>query len=88
MIEKKKIDLIKKYISVKISNYRLPIVVPLDISKKKIDKIKKMNKFVNLYRHYNINENSNNWKLKKFFPLPIHQDVDLSTIKEITKILD
>ena len=85
---KKKLDLIKKYITVEISNYRLPIVVPLDISKKKIDKIKKLKKFINLYRHFNINKNSNNWKLKKFFPLPIHQDVDLSTIKEIKKILD
>ena len=84
----KKLELIKKFVTIKISNHRLPIIVPLDINKKKIDKIKKMKKFFNYYRHYNINENSNDWKLKKFFPLPIHQDIDISTIKKVVKILE
>ena len=84
----RKIKILEKNLLFKVDPNRLPIIIPLKVNKEKIKKIKKLKKFLFLERHLNTTFNLKTWKLKKFFPLPIHQDVDIKTIYDIKNIIN
>ncbi len=83
-----KIEIMKKFIDLKINENRLPIILPIKINHDQKRKIKDLKKFLFLERHLNISFNLKNWTMEKFFPLPIHQDVDKNTILEVKNILE
>tara|TARA_B100000579_G_scaffold423185_1_gene426059 strand:- start:207 stop:1151 length:945 start_codon:yes stop_codon:yes gene_type:complete len=74
-------DLIPKW--AQINQSRLPCALPVEISSKKISHIKKLGMKYG-ERHFLTNNN----KLKKVFLISIHQDVSLTTLEKIKKILD
>tara|TARA_B100000963_G_scaffold355769_1_gene374633 strand:+ start:2632 stop:3579 length:948 start_codon:yes stop_codon:yes gene_type:complete len=83
-----KIKIMQNFVNFKIDENRLPIILPIKINEIQKKEINKLNKFIFFERHLNTSFNLNNWHLEKFFPLPIHQEVEKEVILNVKQILE
>ena len=84
----KKIHMMKNFVNFKLDENRLPIILPIKINKDQKKKLESLNKFLFLERHLNTTFNLKKWEMQKFFPLPIHQEVDIEIISQVKNILE
>ena len=85
MIEDRK-EKIKRVIDIlppwlKLSNDRLPCVIPIKCSQSLFKRFELMG-YISGIRHFNSTLDQANWNLKKVFPIPIHQDVSMRTFEK------
>ncbi len=83
----KKIELLKDFIEFKIELNRLPCVIPVSYEKLDINIVSKINILKHTARHLNVNFETKKWNLKKFLPVPIHQDISMQEIEKIKNLI-